>query len=255
MNSIPQLLDCVIEIVFAIAENLPDIAYEIIKAFPLIFEHLAEALIALIPRIFTVVGDIIWAIVDYLPRGAKKLVECSEKVGISIINKFKGFINDFTGIGKNLVEGIWEGILGAKDWIVDKVSGWCDILEGTFKDFFGIHSPSTLFRDTIGNNLALGIGEGFVDTMADVTDDMADSLPTSFDIDPNLNLVSGDSRMQTLRNNPISVAAAQTSGAVINFTLQIDNFNNTANTSLNELSETIETTLYDLILRNKLAVR
>ena len=40
----------------------------------------------------------------------------------------------------------------------------------------------------------------------------------------------------------------------INFTLQIDNFNNTANTSLNELSETIETTLYDLILRNKLAV-
>ena len=35
----------------------------------------------------------------------------------------------------------------------------------------------------------------------------------------------------------------------INFTLQIDNFNNTANTSLNELSETIETTLYDLITR------
>ena len=32
---------------------------------------------------------------------------------------------------------------------------------------------------------------------------------------------------------------------VINFTLQIDNFNNTANTSINDLYETITTTLYE----------
>ena len=41
----------------------------------------------------------------------------------------------------------------------------------------------------------------------------------------------------------------------INFTLQIDNFNNTANTSVNDLSETITTQLYELIRRDKLAVR
>ena len=115
-----------------------------------------------------------------------------------------------------------------------------------------------MFRDDIGNNLALGIGEGFADTMSDVSRDMQDSIPTAFDIDPGLNLVSGDSRMQTLRSNPISSGTnVQTvqSGSTINFTLQIDNFNNTANTSVNDLSETITTQLYELIRRDKLAVR
>ncbi len=41
----------------------------------------------------------------------------------------------------------------------------------------------------------------------------------------------------------------------INFTLQIDNFNNTANTSVNDLSETITTQLYELIRRDKLSMR
>ena len=35
------------------------------------------------------------------------------------------------------------------------------------KNLFGIHSPSKLFKDEIGTNLALGIGEGFTDTMTD----------------------------------------------------------------------------------------
>ena len=91
--------------------------------------------------------------------------------------------------------------------------------------------------------------------MKDVTDDMTKSLPTAFDIDPSLHLVSGDSRMQTLSSDPISrVGNIQPvrGGSTINFTLQIDNFNNTANTSVNDLSETITTTLYELIKREKL---
>ena len=55
------------------------------------------------------------------------------------------------------------------------------------KGLFDIHSPSRLFHDEIGANLALGIGEGFSDEMRAVEDDMKNALPTAFDIKPAVN--------------------------------------------------------------------
>ena len=64
-------------------------------------------------------------------------------------------------IGRNIVEGIWNGINGAVDWIKEKVTGFANGLLDGVKDALGIHSPSTLFRDVIGVNIVRGIGEGF----------------------------------------------------------------------------------------------
>lgn len=60
-------------------------------------------------------------------------------------------------------------------------------LTSKIKNFFGIHSPSTLFRDEIGENLALCLGEGFTEEMANVTKEMNDAIPRSFDTDATLN--------------------------------------------------------------------
>lgn len=64
-------------------------------------------------------------------------------------------------IGRNIVEGIWNGINGAVDWIKEKVTGFANGLLDGVKDALGIHSPSTLFRDVIGVNIVRGISEGF----------------------------------------------------------------------------------------------
>ena len=77
---------------------------------------------------------------------------------------------------EDLVSGIWEGIQNAKDWLIDNIFGWCSTVTDSIKNFFGIHSPSTLFRDDIGKNLAFGVGEGFGDAMDDVSKDMQKSI-------------------------------------------------------------------------------
>jgi hypothetical protein len=63
-------------------------------------------------------------------------------------------------VGKAIVEGIWEGIAGAADWLVGKVTGFFGDIVGGVKDFLGIHSPSTVFAD-MGKNMALGLGQGW----------------------------------------------------------------------------------------------
>lgn len=90
-------------------------------------------------------------------------------------------------MGKNMVQGIWNGISNAVGWIVDKIKGFCSGIVNKIKEFFGIHSPSTLFRDEVGNNLALGIGEGFTEEMKNVSAEMKDAIPTTFDTKTNIN--------------------------------------------------------------------
>jgi hypothetical protein len=91
-------------------------------------------------------------------------------------------------IGGDLLKGIGEGITANIGKLKDKiVNAGKKIIDG-FKDVFGIHSPSKVFADEIGNNLALGVGVGFEDTMSDVKDQMTSAVPTDFDIEANANV-------------------------------------------------------------------
>lgn len=63
-------------------------------------------------------------------------------------------------IGSNLIRGIAQGIKNTKDWIWGIIKGFCnDIVDG-IKGFFGIHSPSRVMDEEVGQNLGKGIAQG-----------------------------------------------------------------------------------------------
>jgi TP901 family phage tail tape measure protein len=84
-------------------------------------------------------------------------------------------------IGKNLVIGLWNGIADVSAWLWGKISGFFGGIVDNIKNFFGIHSPSTLFAG-LGENMGEGIGVGFGKAMDHVGDDMAAAIPTGFDL-------------------------------------------------------------------------
>ena len=105
----------------------------------------------------------------------------------SIINNIKTFVTNcintikelpqkVVNIGKNLVEGLWNGINDKIGWVKNKIAGMGSAITSAIKGVFGIASPSKIWRDEIGSMLAQGIGVGFTDEMADVKDDMTDSM-------------------------------------------------------------------------------
>lgn len=87
------------------------------------------------------VSDVVDGIVDWFGKLPDKMVE----------------------IGKNLVQGLWNGIKNVKDWIIDKIGGFADSVVDSICSFFGINSPSTIMRDLVGKNLVLGMAEGITD--------------------------------------------------------------------------------------------
>ena len=88
-------------------------------------------------------------------------------------------------IGGDLVRGLWDGISNVTDWVLDKIRGFGSSILNGIKSFFGIASPSKLFEEQIGKNLALGIGEGFSVSMKDVSKQMQNAIPADFEIDMN----------------------------------------------------------------------
>ena len=65
-----------------------------------------------------------------------------------------------SGAGKNIVNGIFSGMSEFKSAITNWCSRFKSSFLSSFKKAFGIHSPSTVMRDEVGVNLALGIEEG-----------------------------------------------------------------------------------------------
>lgn len=86
----------------------------------------------------------------------------------SLLNGFAEGFSGILNVGANIVEGLWQGIQNAWNWIVSKVQGFAQgILDGMMS-VLGIHSPSRVFRDKVGKNIALGVGEGFTDNISKV---------------------------------------------------------------------------------------
>lgn len=83
-----------------------------------------------------------------------------------VVEKIKGAIAFIAGLpsrmlqlGKQIIEGLWNGLSGAKDWLIDKVKGiGSSILDGV-KSVFGISSPSKKFAE-IGVFLNQGLAKG-----------------------------------------------------------------------------------------------
>lgn len=104
----------------------------------------------------------------------------------AIINKVKEIPGQMYSIGNSIVSGIWRGILGSIGWITSKVKEFArGILDG-IKSALGIHSPSKVFEQEVGKNMALGLGEGFTNAMSDVQKEMQRAIPTDFSTDLNM---------------------------------------------------------------------
>lgn len=76
-------------------------------------------------------------------------------------------------IGNGIVQGIANGVNNGWNWLNNTVWNLANSLFQSAKNALGIHSPSRVFRDGIGENIGLGIAEGILDTQSDVMDSVA----------------------------------------------------------------------------------
>ena len=187
LDNIDLIIDAGIQLLIGLSEGLIEALPRLIDKIPIIIEKLINAITNNLPKLVEMGITLIVKLAGGLIKAIPQLISKIPEIINSLVNGFKNYFSNMGEVGKNLVFGIWEGIKNAKDWLIGKVKEWCGNILNGIKSFFGIHSPSKVFKDEIGTNLALGLGEGFSNTMKDVSQEMSNSIPTEFDVKSTVN--------------------------------------------------------------------
>lgn len=123
------------------------------------------------------VNGFVNAVVGFFKSIPGKLVSFAQ----GIINVFKSIPGKMLEIGKNIVQGLWNGIKGLKDWVINKVKDvGKSILKG-IKNVLGIHSPSTEFA-MIGKFSVLG----YTEELDKMTKTVQGQIAETFSVSPQL---------------------------------------------------------------------
>lgn len=181
----PLVIDAGIQLFMTLVDALPEVISALADALPEIITTVVEFYLGNINLILDAGLKMMGALIDAIPQIIVALGGALPQIIMTIADTLMNY--DWYGLGKNVLEGIFEGIKNSVPNLIGSIKDTgAEIVDG-FKDFFGIHSPSALFRDEVGQFLAQGIGEGFTDEMDSVTDRMANAIPTDFSTDINVN--------------------------------------------------------------------
>ena len=195
LDNIDLVVDTGIDLILALTEGILDALPQLIDKVPTIIEKLVSAITYNLPQLLAMGVRLIVELGVGLVSAIPQLVGKIPSIISAIVKGLGAGVSSMANIGKNLLQGLWNGMGSLTDWLWSKVQGMLGSLTSKIKSFFGIASPSKLFKNEIGNNLALGVSEGFTDTMKNVTNDMTNAIPTEFDtnISTKVNSVSSAS--------------------------------------------------------------
>jgi phage-related protein len=164
-ETLVPLADSAIDIMSALGEGLIDSLPHLIDSLPQIIDGLAESVSKTNDKIVDAGVELMGSLLSDTPA-------ILESIGENLPDLAKGLYDlilesiPLYGVGKRLIEGLFEGM---SDGVQE--NNFAKPMKGItnkIKDFFGIKSPSRLFRDEIGKMLARGIGVGFDDEMGNL---------------------------------------------------------------------------------------
>lgn len=182
---ISELSSQLIQSVGTVAENvlpvietvLKNIAEAVQRDGPEMIQKFVSYAIEKLPEVISLGLQMVISLVKGIAQNIPQLVTSVLNMMATIVKTIWESLPDIIEVGKNIVRGLWEGIKAMASWIGDKVSGFVGGLVDGAKGVLGIHSPSRVFAG-IGQNMALGLGQGFEKQMQSVTAGIQDAIPT-----------------------------------------------------------------------------
>lgn len=204
LNNMDQILNAALQIIMGLAKGLVDALPRLIEALPKIISGLINFITSNLPLIIDMGIKIILQLAVGLIKAIPQLVAAIPQIITAIITGIGKAAISIVQVGKNIVTGLWNGISSMVSWIKDKISGFVGGIVSGVKGVLGIKSPSTVFAG-IGDNMAIGLGEGFDKAMNKVSDDIERAIPKDFDVDSNVNISGSGGLIPSTNTGPLVI--------------------------------------------------
>ena len=104
----------------------------------------------------------------------KKGTEAAKTLLNNVVNGLMQLPGKLLDIGRQAVEGLWNGIKAAAGWLQDQIGSFVSGIVDGFTSAFKIGSPSRIMRDKVGRWITPGIAEGITGSMGCLKSAMTD---------------------------------------------------------------------------------
>ena len=175
IQGVGGLADSALELVEKLAMWVEEYSNVLADKAVTLITTLANAIIKNLPGLIVAAVRIIGSLATGLIENLPTLIKQVPTIIAELVNGFIEGLPDIIDVGKQIIEGLWEGITSMASWIGDKVSGFVGGLVDDVKGVLGIHSPSRVFAG-IGENMALGLGEGWDDEYGRISKNIKSGL-------------------------------------------------------------------------------
>lgn len=174
----------------AIGEFMTDLVDKVREGLPEFLDRGKEIIDNIIEGITSKIEDAVEAIksaINAIIEGATAVIDKAKDIGKSIVDKIKGGTEDpdaqktIQDTGKNLALGVKEGLEKATSSASKAAGKVVDTVVDTMKKVGGIHSPSEVTKEEVGNFLGLGVGRGLFESIPDVAKTVMDFMDNVVD--------------------------------------------------------------------------
>lgn len=159
LSMLPQILqagvDIALNLLNGIVANAPDIIHQAAE----ISINFISTVRSHLPQILQTGIELIGELLAGIIRSVPDIIAAIPGIIYDVARTFLSY--NWSSVGADIIAGIARGIANAGGAIVDAAVDAAKSAFNAAKNFLGINSPSTLFRDEIGRYMALGMGVGF----------------------------------------------------------------------------------------------
>ena len=196
IENLPLLVDAALELIIALVDGLIIALPVLLAAVPEIMTALVDAFTLMRPKIKEAGEKIDEMVIEGITAAWPKMQESGKKIGEIWIGGVKDNLAAFIDMGKQIVSGLWEGIVSKAEWLRDQISGFFKGITQTSKDALLERSPSKVFAG-IGENMALGLGAGFTGAFGQISRDINSAMSSLRIPAPNFALAGAGGRQDS----------------------------------------------------------
>ncbi|MCH9275679.1 tape measure protein [Bifidobacterium amazonense] len=176
---LPQILTTGVELLLKFITGIIDAIPQLVAALPQIISGFINGIGKHLPRIIetglTLLVKLVVGVIKAIPQLVAALPQIIKAIWDGLTNV------DWGGLGRNIIQGIKNGLMNAGNAIKDAIVGLAKSAWSAVKSFFGIASPSKLMRDTVGVMVGRGLANGIIESTKTVTDAATNLSGSAFD--------------------------------------------------------------------------
>ena len=160
IDNLPAFIEAGIKMIMALGEGIIDNTPRLLEAIPPMINALIDVITEYGPELASAGLKLLIALLDNAPQILDALIDGIGNILSHTLDAMQDSSGEFAEMGGELLKGLVEGFLKLGSYAIRKIQEFLgDLVDGAM-EYLGIHSPSRVFRDRIGEPIVQGIAVG-----------------------------------------------------------------------------------------------